>query len=113
VSLGLEVFRHLEVCIPRTVGVFFNVLSIFQSLQGKNLKDGDEFDAIGDMLSAAKWDLPAAQEYKNDLVQPCFPSVEGVPKAASQNLAVVPAARPDPEGPATDEQWKKVNKMVA
>ena len=59
-SLGFEVFRHLEVCTPRTVGVFFNVLSIFQSLQGKNLKEG-EFDAIGDMLSAAKWELPMAQ----------------------------------------------------
>ena len=111
-SLGFEVFRHLEVCIPRTVGVFFNVLSIFQSLQGKNLKDG-EFDAIGDMLSAAKWELPAAQEYKNDLVQPAFLAIEGVPKAASQGIAVVAASKIDPEGPATDDQWKKVIKMVA
>ena len=44
--------------------------------QGKNIKK-DEFDAIGDMFSKVNWELPMAEEYKNDLVQPQFlgPSV--------------------------------------
>ena len=91
---------------------FFNVLSIFQSLQGKNI-DGSEFNAIGDFLSSAKWDVPACQEYKNDLVQPDFlQPVQGVPKAATGSL-IPSAPKPDPESPATEDQWKKVAKMVA
>ena len=82
-------------------------------LKGKNLKDG-EFQALSDMLSSAQWELPAAQEYKNDLVQPSFlAAVEGVPKASSQKLIPLAAPKPDPEGPATDDQWKNVLKMVA
>jgi len=64
------------------------------------------------LLSSAKWELPACQEYKNDLVQPSFLAIEGVPKAATASL-IPSAPKPDPESPATEDQWKKVVKMVA
>ena len=79
--------------------------------KGKNL-NGGEFQAMSDMLGSAQWNMPAAQEYRNDLVQPAFLAIEGVPRAASSSI--MPAApRIDPEGPATEDQWKKCVKMVA
>ena len=68
-----------------------------------------EFSALGDMLGSATWSLPQAQEYKNDLAQPTFLSLQ--PQAASQALVLQPKV--DPNSPATQEQWGKVNKMVA
>ena len=69
-------------------------------------------DALGDMLSSAQWNFPQAQEYKNELVQPAFLGLAAVPKSDSQTI--VPATpRMDPAAPAADEQWKKLNKMVA
>ena len=38
---------------------------------GKNV-DLPELDALTTMLGAAKWELPAAMEYKNDLSLPSF-----------------------------------------
>ena len=79
--------------------------------QGKNL-NVDEFKAVGDMLAASSWELPAATEYKNDLVLPDFLG-EAVPKANTNMVAVVVAdKRPDPAGPVTPEQWAKLAKMV-
>ena len=88
------------------------MLCLLPNPQGKNLKD-PEFQAIGDMLlQPESWELNQAEEYKNDLVQPSFLGVEAVPRSSAQGL--VPAgARPDPEGPASDDQWTKVTKMVA
>jgi hypothetical protein len=70
-----------------------------------------EFDALGDMLASAQWAFPAAQEYKNELVQPSFLGVAAVPKADSQAIVQTPP-KFDPEAPASDEQWRKLNKMV-
>ena len=39
--------------------------------QGKNV-GLDELDALTTMLGAAKWELPGAAEYKNDLSLPSF-----------------------------------------
>ena len=78
--------------------------------QGKNITT-DEFDAIGDMLANVDWELPAAQEYKNDLVQPQF-LCGGVPKSGSSSLAL-PPPRPQADSPISVEQWAKVDKMVA
>ena len=87
------------------------LFSIAAPTQGVNVKH-DEMDALGDVLSSAQWNFPAAQEYKNELVQPAFLGLAEVPKSKSQ--AMVPATpRMDPEAPAADEQWKKLNKMVA
>ena len=60
------------------------LFSIAAPTQGMNVK-GEEMDALGDMLSSAQWTFPEAQEYKNELVQPAFLGVDGVPKSASQN----------------------------
>ena len=81
--------------------------------QGKNVKE-DEFDALGHMLSSAKWELPMVEEYKNDLAQPQYQASSslGVPKSTS-NAVVVQQPKPDPMSPATPEQWIKVDKMVA
>ena len=70
-----------------------------------------EFDALGDMLSSAQWAFPEAQEYKNELVQPAFLGLTAVPKAESQAIVQTPP-KIDPEAPAADEQWRKLNKMV-
>ena len=78
--------------------------------QGKNVKE-DQFEAIGNMLSTATWELPNAQEFQNDLVQPDFLGVQAIPPSTS--VAVVPTPKIDPNAPASDEQWKKMNKMVA
>ena len=78
--------------------------------QGKNIKK-DEFDAIGDMFSKVNWELPMAEEYKNDLVQPQF-LPQRVPKSLS-NAIVPQQAKPDPNSPVSPEQWTKVEKMVA
>ena len=78
--------------------------------QGKNIKT-EEFDAIGDLFSKVNWELPLAEEYKNDLVQPLF--LDGsVPKSCS-NASVAQQAKPDPSSPISREQWTKVDKMVA
>ena len=79
--------------------------------QGKNINN-DEFAAIGDMLATVTWELPFVEEYKNDLVQPEFLGNVSVPKAATTTIAV-PQAKPDPNSPISEEQWKKVDKMVA
>ena len=73
----------------------------------------NEFAAIGNMLGSATWELPAAEEYKNDLMQPSFLGLPGIPQASSQALVPQPVARTDPNAPATDEQWKKLAKMAA
>ena len=87
------------------------LFSIAAPTQGINVK-ADEMDALGDVLSSAKWNFPAAQEYKNELVQPTFLGLAAVPKSESQTI--VPATpRVDPAAPAGEEQWKKLNKMVA
>ena len=65
------------------------------------------------MLAQVAWEMPQAQEYKNDLVQPAFLDMPGVAKSTSAALAIQDFKKPDPAGPATDDQWKKVNKMVA
>ena len=80
--------------------------------QGKNIKE-NEFNALGEMLSSVSWEMPQAQEYQNDLVQPDFLDTPGVSKSTSTSLMPLTDKKPDPAGPATDDQWKKVNKMVA
>ena len=79
--------------------------------QGKNCS-GTEFNALGDMLAGMAWEMPAAEEYKNDLVQPDFLDIPGVPKSSTCAVAIA-EKKPDPNGPASPEQWKKVDKMVA
>jgi len=78
--------------------------------QGKNIQESS-FQALGDMLAQVTWEMPQAQEYMNDLVQPAFLG-EMVPKSSTACLAIA-AKTPDPAGPSCEEQWKKVNKMVA
>ena len=79
--------------------------------QGKNL-NVDEFKAVGDMLAASSWELPAATEYKNDLVLPDFLG-ESVPKSLNSTLALkIVEKKQDPDGPVTPEQWSKLAKMV-
>ena len=80
--------------------------------QGKNLIKDDEFNAVGDMLAAVKWELPDVQEYRNDLAQPDFLGIPAVPTSTSHAL-VAAASQPDPNGPCTPQQWTKVQKMVA
>jgi hypothetical protein len=80
--------------------------------QGKNVTES-EFAAIGNMLSSATWELPQAEEYKNDLAQPAFLGVPGMPQSSCQALVPQPPPRTDPNSPATEEQWAKVAKMVA
>ena len=79
--------------------------------QGKNIKE-DEFNALGDMLASMSWELPQVQEYKNDLAQPEFLGLSGVPASTSQSV-VLPGSQPDPAGPCSQQQWAKVQKMVA
>ena len=83
--------------------------------QGKNVTDS-EFNAIGNSLGTANWELPQCEEYKGDLVQPSFMGMPGVPLALAPNgTAIAPAPQPkfDPQAPATDDQWKKLAKMAA
>ena len=80
--------------------------------QGKNLNKEEEFSAVGDMLAAIQWELPSVQEYKNDLAQPDFLGIPGVPASTSQTM-VSTGSKPDPNGPCSQEQWAKVQKMVA
>ena len=85
--------------------------------QGKNVNE-QEFAALGAGLLSGSWELPAAQEYKNDLVQPDFlqpwgmPGLPSIPHASSQALVPQPP-KPDPNSPADQKQWDKVSKMVA
>ena len=82
-----------------------------------------EFSAIGDMLTAAQWELPSAEEYKNDLTLPAFLSLEnnqsaltsfgkGMPPMLALGNSSQPF-RPDPAGPAAEQQWEKLKKIVA
>ena len=86
------------------------LFSIAAPTQGINV-DEEQFDALGDMLSSAQWAFPVAQEYKNELVQPAFLGLTAVPKADSQAIVQTPP-KFDPAAPASDEQWRKLNKMV-
>ena len=80
--------------------------------QGKNLKSEEEFDAVGDMLASTQWEFPSVQEYRNDLAQPEFLGIPGVPASTSQTM-VASGSKPDPAGPCPPEQWAKLQKMVA
>ena len=80
--------------------------------QGKNLNKEEEFSDVGDMLAAIQWELPSLQEYKNDLAQLEFLGIPGVPASTSQAM-VATGSKPDPHGPCSQEQWAKVQKMVA
>ena len=60
--------------------------------QGKNIKT-EEFDAIGVLFPKENWELPLAEEYKNDLAQPLL--LDGsVTKSCSNALVAQQAARP-------------------
>ena len=76
-----------------------------------NLKT-EEFTAIGDMLGDLKFEI-GVEEYKNDLVQPQFAAVAGVAPSSSTAMAPMMSSKPDPDGPPTDIQWQKCNKMAA
>ena len=80
--------------------------------QGKNLNKEEEFSAVGDMLASIQWELPSVQEYQNDLAQPAFLGIPGVPASTSQTM-VASGSKPDPHGPCSPEQLTKVQKMVA
>ena len=80
--------------------------------QAKNLSNNDEFCAVGDMLAAVKWELPDVQEYKNDLAQPDFLGIPGGAASTSQTM-VATGSQPDPNGPCSQQQWAKVQKIVA
>ena len=81
--------------------------------QGKNITEL-EFNALGDMLASMTWELPAVQEYKNELVVPDFLALPGAPASSSNQQMLVPAVRgPDPADPASKQQWVKIQKMVA
>ena len=80
--------------------------------QGKNLNKEEEFSAVGDMLASIQWELPSVQEYQNDLAQPAFLGIPGVPTSTSQTM-VASGSKPDPHGPCSPEQLTKVQKMVA
>ena len=80
--------------------------------QGKNLNKEEEFSAVGDMLASIQWELPSVQEYKNDLAQPAFLGIQGVPASTSQTM-VASGSKPDPHGPCSPEQLTKAQKMVA
>ncbi len=77
--------------------------------QGKNVTD-QEFDAISDLLSTLQWELPAVQEYKNDLPQPALGQAPS--KSDSATVAIMPAV-PKANQPCTDSNWGHLNKMVA
>ena len=80
--------------------------------QGKNV-EADEFQALSNMLVGDACALPEAQEYRNDLVQPAFLALEGVPPSKSTAIMAADTQKPDPNAPATDDQWKKAASMVA
>jgi len=107
-------FKDLAFDIAKTLECLFKCAVYFPVLhpQGKNCT-GQEFNALGDMLSTSSWELPQMEEYKNDLVQPEFLGVPAIPKATGVALALQEQKRPDPNGPTNQEQWKKVEKMVA
>ena len=84
--------------------------------QGKNV-DGEEYEAISKMLTQVKWELPQVEQYRGEMSAPSFVNMlTNAPAAAPGNAA--PAAlmdlqKPDPAGPATEDQWKKASKMAA
>ena len=92
------------------------VLSIshWTNPQGQNV-DQEEFTALAHFLTLDDFALPDAQEYQNDLVQPQIATIPGVPP--SRSTTIMPAAictpKPQPNDPATEDQWKRSAKMVA
>ncbi len=60
--------------------------------QGKNVAEA-EFNAIGDMLAGVSWEILDTEEYKNDLEQPDFPDVPGIPHRVSQLLYHCPSTQ--------------------
>ena len=77
--------------------------------QGKNL-DQEPFQAVGDMLGAATWELPAAEFNKGDLLQPTF--AQSSSGSSGSNIVPVQPAKTDANAPAPPVQWDKVAKMV-
>ena len=73
----------------------------------------DEFEALGNWMAEENWALPNAEEYRNDLAQPAFLAVSGVPASKSTTIMAADTRKVDPNGPATEDQWKKAAKMVA
>ena len=71
----------------------------------------DEFEALGDWMAGENWALPNPEEYRNDLAQPAFLAVSGVPTSKSTTIEV--HRKVDPNAPATEDQWVKAAKMVA
>ena len=81
------------------------------AVQGKNVTM-PEFAALGNSFAKVDWALPGCEEYKNDLLQPDF-LTRAVPPAQSQALAIQDQPKViDPNSPATDAQWARVNKMA-
>ena len=112
-NLEMLKFINVEVYISKTLDVFLNVLSIFQSCthRGRTSKTLSSMPWV-DMLSQMQWELPAVQEYKNDLLQPDFLGLPSVQPSSSHTLAAQ-SPQPDPLGPCTTKQWANVQKMVA
>ena len=76
-----------------------------------------EQDAI-DALSHSRiltndFSLGEPQEYRNDLALPAFLANPSVPQSKSTTIMKADIKKPDPEGPATEEQWARHTKMVA
>jgi hypothetical protein len=81
--------------------------------QGKNPNKEDEFSAVGDMLLLGIPNIiPWHPEDQNDLAQPAFLGIQGVPASTSQTM-VASGSKPDPHGPCSPEQLTKAQKMVA
>ena len=60
--------------------------------------------------------MPQGQEYKNDMAQPLFlknqPVDSAIQPSPSTSVAIVEVA-PALDSAVNDQQWTKVNKMVA
>jgi len=81
--------------------------------QGQNLEQ-EAIDALAHShVLNNDFSLGEPQEYRNDLVQPAFLAAHSVPQAKSTTIMKADVKKPDPEGPATEEQWARHNKMVA
>ena len=57
------------------------------------------------------WELPMCEEYRNDMMQPAMHDAPGIP--AADSVSIERAVVPDALSKVNDEQWVKVNKMVA
>ena len=73
-----------------------------------------EFAAIGDTFGSISWDLQV-QEYQGELSAPVLPNMPLMSQApqppGGQQLAII--VPPQSTDFVTDEQWVRVNKMVA